>query len=39
MPKDVILCYDVRECSCAIQDDELMKILIVPDNLINPIGD
>lgn len=39
MPKDVILGNDVRECSCAIQDDKFMKILIVPDYLINPISD
>ena len=39
MSKDVILGDDVRESSCAIQYDKLMKVLIVPDNLINPIGD
>lgn len=38
MSKDVIFGDDVRECSCAIQNHKLMKILIVPYNLINPIG-
>ena len=37
MAKDVILGDDVGEGSRAIQDDKLMQVLIIPDNLIDPV--